>query len=49
MLDEFGLKWVIDILIVEFGFVGIGVGVVMNGLWFIVEFMIWNFVILVFD
>lgn len=49
MLDEFGFKWVIDMLIVELGFVGIGVGVVMNGLCFIVEFMIWNFVVLVFD
>lgn len=49
MLDEFGFKCVIDIFIVELGFVGIGVGVVMNGLCLIVEFMIWNFVVLVFD
>lgn len=43
-MDEFGVCCVIDILIIEYGFVGIVIGVVFVGLKLIVEFMIFNFV-----
>jgi pyruvate dehydrogenase E1 component beta subunit len=49
MLDEFGLKRVIDTPIAELGFAGIAVGASMNGLRPIVEFMTWNFAILAAD
>lgn len=48
-LDEFGVCCVIDILIIEYGFVGIVIGVVFVGLKLIVEFMIFNFVMQVID
>ncbi len=49
MLDEFGVKRVIDTPITELGFAGIGVGAAMNGLRPIIEFMTWNFAVLAFD
>ena len=49
MLDEFGAKRVIDTPIAELGFAGIGVGMAMNGLRPIVEFMTWNFALLAID
>lgn len=49
MLDEFGPKRVIDTPIAELGFAGIGVGMAMNGLRPIVEFMTWNFALLAID
>ena len=49
MLDEFGPDRVIDTPIAELGFAGIGVGVAMNGLRPIIEFMTWNFAILAAD
>lgn len=49
MLDEFGPKRVIDTPISELGFAGIGVGMAMNGLRPIVEFMTWNFALLAID
>jgi pyruvate dehydrogenase E1 component beta subunit len=49
MLDEFGAKRVIDTPISELGFAGIGVGMAMNGLRPIVEFMTWNFALLAID
>jgi pyruvate dehydrogenase E1 component beta subunit len=49
MLDEFGAKRVIDTPIAELGFAGIGVGMAMNGMRPIVEFMTWNFALLAID
>lgn len=49
LLDEFGVKRVIDTPIAELGFTGIGVGAAMNGLRPVIEFMTWNFAILAFD
>jgi pyruvate dehydrogenase E1 component beta subunit len=49
MLDEFGPKRVIDTPIAELGFAGIGVGMAMNGVRPIVEFMTWNFALLAID
>jgi pyruvate dehydrogenase E1 component beta subunit len=49
MLDEFGAKRVIDTPIAELGFAGIGVGMAMNGVRPIVEFMTWNFALLAID
>ena len=49
MLDEFGAKRVIDTPIAELGFAGIGVGIAMNGVRPIVEFMTWNFALLAID
>ncbi|MDH5722737.1 MAG: pyruvate dehydrogenase complex E1 component subunit beta [Alphaproteobacteria bacterium] len=43
LLDEFGVKRVIDTPITEHGFAGMAVGSAMNGLKPIVEFMTWNF------
>ena len=43
LLDEFGLKRVIDTPITEYGFAGIGTGAAMGGLRPIVEFMTFNF------
>jgi len=49
MLDEFGPKRIIDTPIAELGFAGIGVGMAMNGVRPIVEFMTWNFALLAID
>lgn len=49
MLDEFGVKRIIDTPIAELGFAGIGVGAAMNGLRPIVEFMTFNFALLAID
>lgn len=49
LLDEFGLKRVIDTPISELGFAGIGVGAAMNGLRPIVEFMTFNFAVVGID
>ena len=49
MLDEFGVKRIIDTPIAELGFAGIGIGAAMNGLRPIVEFMTWNFALLASD
>ncbi len=49
MLDEFGEKRVIDTPIAELGFAGIGVGIAMNGLRPIVEFMTFNFSLVAID
>ena len=43
MLDEFGPERIIDTPIAELGFAGLGVGSAMNGLKPIVEFMTFNF------
>ena len=47
LLQEFGPKRVIDTPITELGFAGLGVGAAMAGLRPIVEFMTFNFSILV--
>ena len=49
MLDEFGSKRIIDTPIAELGFAGIGVGMAMNGLRPIVEFMTFNFSLVAID
>jgi pyruvate dehydrogenase E1 component beta subunit len=49
MMDEFGVKRVIDTPISELGFAGIGVGAAMNGLRPIIEFMTFNFAVLALD
>lgn len=49
LLVEFGLECICDILFLEFGFIGVGIGVVLGGMCFIVEVMIVNFSLLVFD
>jgi len=43
LLEEFGVRRVIDTPISEHGFAGLGVGAAMAGLRPIVEFMTWNF------
>ena len=49
MLDEFGVRRVIDTPIAELGFAGIGVGAAMNGLKPIIEFMTFNFSLVAID
>ncbi|MEL6557816.1 MAG: pyruvate dehydrogenase complex E1 component subunit beta [Bacteroidota bacterium] len=49
MLDEFGVKRVIDTPIAELGFAGLGVGAAMNGLRPIIEFMTFNFSLVAID
>lgn len=49
MLDEFGAKRIIDTPIAELGFTGIGVGMAMNGIRPIVEFMTFNFSLVAID
>ena len=49
MLEEFGIKRVIDTPISELGFAAIGVGAAQKGLRPIVEFMTWNFAALALD
>ncbi len=49
MLDEFGVRRVIDTPIAELGFAGIGVGAAMNGLRPIIEFMTFNFSLVAID
>ena len=49
LLDEFGDERVIDTPIAEAGFAGVAVGAAMAGLRPIVEFMTWNFSLVVFD
>lgn len=49
MLQEFGLRRVIDTPISELGFSGIGVGAAMNGLRPIIEFMTFNFAVVGID
>jgi len=49
MLDEFGAKRVIDTPIAELGFAGIGVGMAMNGIRPIIEFMTFNFSLVAID
>lgn len=49
MLNEFGEKRIIDTPIAELGFAGIGVGMAMNGIRPIVEFMTFNFSLVAID
>jgi pyruvate dehydrogenase E1 component beta subunit len=49
LLDEFGVKRVIDTPITEYGFAGLGVGAGFAGLRPIVEFMTWNFAMQAID
>src|SRR3970040_1551516 len=49
LLEEFGLKRVVDTPIAELGFAGIGVGAAMGGLRPVIEFMTWNFALLALD
>lgn len=49
LLQEFGLKRIIDTPISELGFAGIGVGSAMNGLRPIIEFMTFNFALVAID
>ncbi|MFB0945751.1 MAG: pyruvate dehydrogenase complex E1 component subunit beta, partial [Spirosomataceae bacterium] len=49
MLDEFGVKRVIDTPIAELGFAGIGVGAAINGTRPIIEFMTFNFSLVAID
>ena len=49
MLDEFGVKRIIDTPIAELGFAGIGIGAAMNGLRPIIEFMTFNFSLVAID
>ncbi len=49
LLDEFGVKRVIDTPITEHGFAGLGVGAAFNGLRPIVEFMTFNFAMQAMD
>mmetsp|Transcript_15429 Transcript_15429/g.60298 ORF Transcript_15429/g.60298 Transcript_15429/m.60298 type:complete len:358 (-) Transcript_15429:26-1099(-) len=49
LLEEFGVKRVVDTPITEAGFAGIGVGAGMAGLKPIVEFMTWNFALQAID
>src|SRR5678816_2533863 len=49
MMDEFGIKRVIDTPISELGFAGIGIGAAMNGLRPIIEFMTFNFSLVAID
>jgi pyruvate dehydrogenase E1 component beta subunit len=49
LLQEFGVKRVIDTPITEHGFAGLGIGAALNGLKPIVEFMTWNFAMQAMD
>ena len=49
LLQEFGVKRVIDTPITEQGFAGLGVGAALAGLKPIVEFMTWNFAMQAID
>jgi pyruvate dehydrogenase E1 component beta subunit len=49
MLDEFGVKRVIDTPIAELGFAGVGIGAAMNGLRPLIEFMTFNFALVGID
>jgi len=49
MLDEFGVKRVIDTPIAELGFAGVGIGAAMNGLRPLIEFMTFNFSLVAID
>lgn len=49
LFEEFGEVCICDMLLFEVGFVGVGIGVVINGMWFIVEVMMVNFSLLVLD
>jgi pyruvate dehydrogenase E1 component beta subunit len=49
LLDEFGIRRVIDTPITEHGFAGLGVGAAFAGLRPIVEFMTWNFAMQAMD
>jgi pyruvate dehydrogenase E1 component beta subunit len=49
LLDEFGLKRVVDTPITEHGFAGLGIGAAMAGLRPIVEFMTFNFAMQAMD
>jgi pyruvate dehydrogenase E1 component beta subunit len=49
LLQEFGVKRVIDTPITEHGFAGLGVGAALAGLKPIVEFMTWNFAMQAMD
>ena len=49
LLQEFGVKRVIDTPITEHGFAGLGVGAALAGLKPIVEFMTWNFAMQAID
>jgi pyruvate dehydrogenase E1 component beta subunit len=49
LLDEFGIRRVIDTPITEHGFAGLGVGAAFAGLRPIVEFMTWNFAMQAID
>ncbi len=49
LLDEFGIRRVIDTPITEYGFAGLGVGAAFAGLRPIVEFMTWNFAMQAID
>jgi pyruvate dehydrogenase E1 component beta subunit len=49
LLEEFGVKRVIDTPITEYGFAGLGVGAAFAGLRPIVEFMTWNFAMQAID
>lgn len=49
LLQEFGVRRVVDTPITEHGFAGIGVGAAMGGLKPIVEFMTWNFAMQAID
>jgi pyruvate dehydrogenase E1 component beta subunit len=49
LLQEFGVKRVIDTPITEHGFAGLGVGAALAGLKPVVEFMTWNFAMQAMD
>ncbi len=49
LLDEFGVRRVIDTPITEHGFAGLGVGAAFAGLRPVVEFMTWNFAMQAID
>jgi pyruvate dehydrogenase E1 component beta subunit len=49
LLEEFGVRRVIDTPITEYGFAGLGVGAGFAGLRPIVEFMTWNFAMQAID
>jgi pyruvate dehydrogenase E1 component beta subunit len=49
LLQEFGVKRVIDTPITEHGFAGLGIGAALAGLKPVVEFMTWNFAMQAMD
>jgi pyruvate dehydrogenase E1 component beta subunit len=49
LLQEFGVKRVIDTPITEHGFAGLGIGAALAGLKPVVEFMTWNFAMQAID